>query len=206
MKKLIPLLSLSLCCFAAFAQPTSFGGITPGKTTREELKGLVTEPNKVGASSDPPVLTLKQPERVPITVTFRNDVVYIVTSTLSVQGYDSADVDADMSRQGSQLKQALIDKYGSPTVGMGKGIREIRCQNGYGATSRGLSGSEGLAWPDKDGVRAAIYRVVSRECPPRGSEAYFLIDVAIANAMADEERAQANKADEEARRKLGNAY
>lgn len=62
MRKLISLLGLSLCCLAASAQPTSFGGITPGKTTLDELKGLVTKFDGAIVDRRSVWVNLKQPE------------------------------------------------------------------------------------------------------------------------------------------------
>lgn len=82
MKKLIFLIGFSIVCLAASAQPTSFGGITPGQTTREELKGLVKKPNEVGTENYFSSLELIQPDSTRVTVMFHNDIVYKIRVSL----------------------------------------------------------------------------------------------------------------------------
>ena len=107
MKKLLLLLSLSICCLAASAQPTSFGGITPGQTTREELKVLAKNPGEVGAGGDSLSLHLKQPDGQLISVNLHKDIVYEV------------EVSLDSFLSTNELKPALIEKYGHPRIKMG---------------------------------------------------------------------------------------
>lgn len=74
MKKLITLLGISLFCLAASAQPMSFGGVTPGQTTLEELSGLVKNPRDLGTSNDIH-MKLKQPEGISASIRLQNNVV-----------------------------------------------------------------------------------------------------------------------------------
>jgi hypothetical protein len=189
MKKLISALSLFLCCLAASAQPTSFGGITPGQTTREELKSLVKEPQKVGAEDSLSSMELKQPEGIDASFRLRNDVVYEVTVGISFK---------------DELRQALIEKYGAPSIKVG-GIRTVTCKNNFGASFERLAGKEELRWKVKDGVQGAIGRFAG-DCGLFVIQSYILRHLATITAIEGGKADQARKAGEEARRKLGNAY
>lgn len=189
MKKLIPLICLSLFCLAASAQPTSFGEITPGKTTREELKSLVKKPGDVGSKDYFFNTELKQPAGVQVSGHFENDVVY----TLSVSFFDAR-----------ELKQALIEKYGNPPNQFGS-FRRVMCRNILGAFIEGLAGKEERRWLAKDGVQGVIKRS-AYDCSPDAAEVYELRHLATIQALEDSREEQARKAAEEKRRKLGNAY
>lgn len=128
MRKLISLLVLSLCCFAASAQPTSFGGITPGTTTREELKSLVKEPDKVGSEDYFSSLEMKQPEGAHVSGSFQGDVMYALEVSFIYS---------------PELKRALIEKYGLPKIKVGE-IRTVTCQNKLGGSFLRLDGREEL--------------------------------------------------------------
>lgn len=189
MKKLISALSLSLCCLAASAQPTSFGGITPGQTTREELKSLVKEPQKVGAEDDVSSVEMKQPEGISASFRLRNDVVYEVNVSLDFK---------------SELRRALIEKYGAPSIKVG-GIRTVTCKNKLGASFERLDGKEELRWKTKDGVQGGIERWAGN-CGEFVFQSYILRHLATITAIEGGKAEQARKNAEEARRKLGNAY
>jgi hypothetical protein len=189
MKKLIFLISFSIVSLAASAQPTSFGGITPGQTTREELKSLVKDPSEVGTKDYAFSLKLKQPEGKSITVDFHNDIVYVVK------------VDLDFS---SELKQALIQKYGQPRIKVG-GIRTVTCQNKLGASFERLAGEEELRWPVKDGVQGAIRRWAG-DCAEYTYQDYWLRHVTTVKEVKRAEIERDRKAAEEKRQKLGDAY
>lgn len=189
MKKLLLLFCLSICCLAASAQPTSFGGITPGQTTREELKGLMQNPEEVPSGDSIYSLKLKQPVGTWARVVFHNDIVYIAITSL-----DSS----------SELKQALIEKYGQPPHKVG-GIRTITCRNKLGASFERFDGKEELQWPAKDGVQGSIRRWAGN-CDEYTHEDYRLTHVVTVKAIERAELEQARKEAEEKRRKLGNAY
>ena len=181
MKKLISLLGLSLCGLAASAQPTSFGGITPGTTTREELKSLVQKTGAVGTKNDVTV-NLKQPEGQYVVVMLQNDVVYEVWVYLS--------------EYSPGLERALIEKYGQPKIKVGA-IRTVTCQNKFGASFERLSGQETLLWPVKDGVQGEIDRLASGCSDHPMYERYLLRHVATVAAVkekqAEEARGEAEK-------------
>jgi hypothetical protein len=189
MKKLLLLISLSIGCLAASAQPTSFGGITPGQTTREELKSLVKNPSEVGTTDFAFSLKLKQLDGESIRVNFHNDIVYKVK------------VNLDFS---TELKQALIEKYGQPRIKVG-GIRTVTCQNKLGASFERLDGEEELLWPVKDGVQGAIRRWAG-DCAEYTRQDYWLQHVATVKAVESAKLEHARKRAEEKRQKLGDAY
>lgn len=193
MKKLIFLIGFSIVCFAASAQPTSFGGITPGQTTREELKGLVKKPNEVGTENYASSLELIQPDMTRVSVMFFNDIVYAMEVSLDIYSGPS-----------TELKQALIEKYGQPRIKVGS-IRTVKCGNKFGASFDRFAGNEELKWPVKDGVQGALRRWAGN-CAEHTYEDYWLRHVATVNAVEraklEKERGAAN----ENRRNLGNAY
>ena len=193
MKKLLPLIALSLTCVTAAAQPTSFGGITPGQTTREELKSLVKNPGEVGTKDYAFSLRLKQPDGQNISVDLHNDIVYAVKV-----GLDS------FSGPSAELKPALIEKYGQPRIKVG-GIRTVTCRNKLGASFERLEGEEELKWPVKDGVQGAIRRWAG-DCAEYTYQDYWLRHVATVQAIETARLERRRKEAEEKRNKLGNAY
>ncbi len=192
MKKIL----LSICLLSAYAvslsQPVSFGGITPGTTTREELKNLVKEPNKIGTGNYGFFLDLKQPDGKRISVKFYNDVIY------------ELEVSVDSTLTPDELKPALIAKYGQPRIKVGN-IRAVTCKNKLGASLERLHGDEEYRWQVKDGVQGAIRRWAV-DCAEFAYQSYVLRHVA---TVQIEERAANQKAHNDAaekRRKLGDAY
>ena len=190
MKKLLLLISFSIGCFTASAQPTSFGGITPGQTTREELMSLVkNHPSEIGAKDYFFSLKLNQPDGVSISGNFHNDIVYVVK------------VDRDFP---PELKQALIEKYGQPRIKVGS-IRTVTCRNKLGASFERLDGEEELRWPVKNGVQGAIRRWAGI-CAEDTYQEYWLRHVATVKAVESAKLEKERMAAEEKRRKLGDAY
>lgn len=184
MRKLLIWLSLFFCCIAA-AQPTSFGGITPGKTTRDELISLVSTLSQ-GASEDSFFYAeMNQPEGAYISGQLHGDVVYEVDVSLSLS---------------PELKQALLGKYGPPKFKVGS-IRTVTCKNKFGASFTRLDGREELRWPVKDGVQGGITRF-ARSCANGISEHYTLRHNATVKAIEAKEAAQLRKESEESRRKF----
>ncbi|MGB4061498.1 MAG: hypothetical protein WBK26_14930 [Burkholderiaceae bacterium] len=192
MKKLLLLISSSVCCLAVSAQPTSFGGITPGQTTREELRALVKKPGEVGSETYAFSLELKQPEGKLASVEFHKDIVYEVK--VSLVSLFSA----------NELKPALIEKYGQPRIKVG-GIRTVTCKNKLGASFERLDGEEERRWPIKDGVQGAI-RHWAGNCAEYAYQDYMLRHVDTVKAIERARTEEAQKETEEKRRKLGNAY
>lgn len=195
MKKLLLLVSFSICCVTASAQPTSFGGITPGQTTREEMKSLVKDPSELDKKSDviPTFVDLKQPDGQHVSVMFHNDIVYEVSVAFR-----------ESFTSWNELKPALIEKYGRPRIKVG-GIRTVTCRNKLGATFQRLDGREELRWPVKDGVQGAITRWAP-SCTDSIDEQYELRHVATVKAKERAEVEQERKEKEEKRRKLGDRY
>jgi hypothetical protein len=181
MKKLISLLTLSLCCFAVTAQPTSLGGITPGQTTLEELKGLGNIVGSVTGDMRFVHVKLKQLEGTSATVSLQNGVVYEVSIRIDDQ---------------HELKPALFTKYGRPQMTFG-GLRKIECQNKSGATYDGYEGDERRLWPVRDGVQGEIQFQPGVRCSGLILEMYVLKHVATVLAMQakreEEARAEAEK-------------
>jgi hypothetical protein len=183
MKRLIPLLGISLFCLAASAQPTSFGGITPGKTSREELKSLVQKSDEVGIENKNDInVKLKQPDGMSVMVKLQNDVVYQVMLVFSVE---------------NEMKSALIEKYGRPKI-TGGNIKSATYQNKFGASFEGFIGRGESKWPVKDGVQGALL-FVAPTCMELPGQGYVLYHVATVETIEN------NRA-EEKRRKLGDAF
>ena len=186
MKKLISLLCLSLCCFAASAQPTSIGGITPGKTTGPELYGIATMAD-FRRNQDTWLMTLSQLENRSAFVSIANGVVY------AVEMYAS-----------DELRQALVAKYGEPQIKVGK-INTVTCQNQFGATFKRYEGEEHRLWPVKDGVQGGIESYTERECSEEISKRYVLRHVPTVEAMKEKKEDEARRQAENRRSKLGDA-
>lgn len=196
MKKLLLLISLSIVFLAACEQqtsreqPTSFGGITPGQTTREDLKSLVKKPSEVGTGDYAPSLMLKQPDGSSISVNIHNNIVYQMKVSFILS---------------PELKQALIEKYGQPRIKVGE-IRTVKCGNKLGASFERLDGEEELKWSVKDGVQGALRRWAVEECAEFTYEEYWLRHVATVQAIENAKLERQRKVEEEKRQKLGNAY
>lgn len=192
MKKQILLLGLSICCFAASAQPTSFAGITPGTTTRTELKRL----EKADAhndyfmigNKDTSMVSLKQPENTIVNVRLRNNIVYEVST------------DADSH----QLEPALILKYGQPQIKIGE-ITSVNCQNKFGASFKRMEGKRRLLWPVKDGVQGELESNARGSCSSTVLNTYVLRHFATFKAVEDESIEKARREVEQQRRKLDGA-
>jgi hypothetical protein len=192
MTKQMLLLCLALLGLAASAQPTFFGGITPGKTTREDLKSLVLEPDRVDTVNHFEV-KLKQPENQLVSISLQNDVVYKVS--------------ADVNLFNEVLKQALIEKYGQPTINAGT-MGVVICQNGYGASIRRQEGRKELQWPVKNGIQGAIVNTANGNCGPyySSNENFELSHVATVRAIEEKRKEMARKKAEDERRKFNGAF
>lgn len=192
MTKQMFLLGLALLGLAASAQPTFFGGITPGKTTREDLKSLVLEPDRVDTVNGFSV-KLKQPENQLVSIRLQNDVVYKVSAHLDFPG--------------EVLKQALIEKYGRPTINAGT-MGVVNCRNQYGAFSSRHEGRKELQWPAKNGVQGAIVHTANGDCGTFYSslEHFELSHVATVRAIEEKRKEMVRKKSEDERRKFDGAF
>ena len=198
MKNLILCICLLLCSLAQ-AQPVSFGGITPGKTTREELKSLISEKreslldlyknkNDVETDRSSESVRLKDLDGIGVTVDFQGDVIYRVEMALS-----SLWSDAD-------IKSGLLRKYGAPKIKSG-GIRTVTCRNGFGASFMRLQGEEELRWPIKNGVQAFFIRNAS-SCDKYVTETYVIHHVATSKALNAAKLAKEEKQSESKQKKI----
>lgn len=187
MKIWVSSVALFLCCLTASAQPTSLGGITPGKTTRMELRNTVKTFHKVDESTAS--VEFKDPVGLGATIHFQNDVVYEVQVLLQLR---------------PELEYALVEKYGQLYIHDGH-FGRVTCQNEFGATAMRFEGSDERRWPAKDGVQGLIARRAGN-CSKSYSEYYVLRHVATVEAMKNNKADQVKKEAEEERRKLGDAF
>jgi hypothetical protein len=184
MKKLVCLLCLPLCGLVASAQPTSVGGITPGKTTLAELKGLVTQ--SYDSEDGRFDVRLKQLGNMSAAVWFQNGIVYQVNTFFDYS---------------PEFEEALIAKYGEPTIKVGE-IEIVKCQNKFGATFDRYQGQETQFWPAKDGVQGGLEYVALTECATEVTKKYVLSHVATVQAIEEKSEEDKRKNSEEKRRKL----
>lgn len=163
---------------------TSIAGITPGKTTFEELKNLVTNPEKLNLITEPGrlnnvnfhIVELKALNGEGAHLFSNNGVVYQVVLTISDY---------------SEIGVALTEKYGAPKTKKG-GLKEVTCQNGYGASFKRLEGTEDLLWKPNDGIQA-YFRRWARDCKDIVFQTYTIEHVAtvqMLKAIADAESAK----------------
>lgn len=191
MKKILFLITLAAGTLAAYAQPTSFAGITPGKTTREELKSLLVEPTTM-YSVDFGKYALKQPDGMKVSIRFHNDVVYELK------------VDFDEYPHTYDLIRALMDKYGVPKTSTGEMSMQT-CRSKSGHSHPAFIGATHRPWPAKDGVQGAVHE--RADGCPNGfiKRDYLLRHLPTFEALELAKLEQARKDVEERRRKLGNA-
>lgn len=200
MKNLIFCICLLLCSLAQ-AQPVSFGGITPGKTTREEVKSLISgksgrlsmlgldkDKNDVETDLSSESVSLKDLDGISVTVDFQGDVIYRVKWMLSDWGSDA------------DIKFGLLRKYGTPKIKSG-GIRTVTCRNGFGASFMRLQGEEELRWPIKNGVQALFIRKAS-SCDKYVTETYVIHHVATSNALNAAKIAEEEEQSKSKRKKI----
>lgn len=203
MKKWLFLISFCIGSVAVFAQPTSFGGITPGQTTREELKGLVKNPSKIGVSDSAESLELKQPDGKFVEVKFHNGVVYEVAVRINTLPEMEPSVVTRL-HMSPELRLALIEKYGQPRVKVG-GTKMVTCRNKLGASFERLDGEEERRWPVKDGVQGALH-LLAGYCHEYSLQSYVLRHVATVKTVELAAAKRMLKEEEDQKRKLGNAY
>lgn len=192
MKKLLLIVSLSFGCLVASAQPTSFGGITPGQTTREDLLKLVKNPGDIEDKNYISGLILNQPDGMVVGANLQNDIVYEVNVQLVAYGIRQA------------LEPALYEKYGQPKIKVGA-ILPVTCRNKLGATFPRYEGLEYMRWQEKDNVQGAIQRL-AWGCREDIFKSYHLVHVPTVNAIEAAKLDEARKEAEAKKRKLGDAF
>lgn len=179
MKKLMFLL-LALACgiFNAHAQPSSIGGIVPGKTTLEELKSLIDEPKDqieaivtIGPSglneeTKYQEVILKNLDRKRVRFEMKDGVIYRVELSLYLF---------------PEVAVALIGKYGEPKIKKGA-IKEVTCQNKLGASFQRFEGEERLFWRENAGIQACFYNS-ARNCSEDIYRRYVIEHVATVKAI-----------------------
>lgn len=163
MKRLF-LVIFSLQIGMVLAQPVSISGITPGKTNVADLKELLVDGNDVKEGEN--LVSLKELGKL-AEVKIENGVVYEVKLSL-------------MSNR--DVLSALTSKYGEPRKISGK-VKNIKCQNAFGASFDGFEGSQTESWPMKDGVIASIEWVAAYKCAKFAVPTYFLKHVETSNRI-----------------------
>ena len=181
MKKLLSVLGFSLWCLAAYAQPTTFGGITPGRTTLVELKEL----GKIHAINDSQ-LVLKLPQDTPVSIRHQNGVVYEVKISESFT---------------SEVKSSLIEKYGQPQITEGE-IKKVICRNKLGTSFERYEGRKRQLWPIKDGVQGEFEFDTHVGCSTGIAQVYLLKHVATFDSIKAEKEEDDKRKAETQRRKL----
>ena len=138
--------------------PTSIGGITPGKTTVDELKSLISINDKYMQQSDLKAMTkgdgylssvsvnLRCLNNTPVSIDIKNLVIYRVT-ILGVNYFP-------------EIVMTLVKKYGKPEIKKGA-IETVTCQNRMGASFQGYEGREQILWKPSIGIQAYIERVAN---------------------------------------------
>jgi hypothetical protein len=166
---------------SAVAQPTSIAGITPGKTSIEELRNLA-EPNvpiskKIEEGTS--FVRIKALDKSALVKT-KNGVVYWLNI------FTKADDD---------LLKVLNSKYGKPQKVVGE-ISKVICQNKFGAREERVEGVRFEFWPSKDGVQALIeWR--AGECDYSATPSYTLYDINIFNGEEIKRKHQEDKIKDE---------
>lgn len=172
--------------------PTAIAGVTPGKTTLEDLKSLIKE-SATGGYTPADEITpdrldrdfkkyangqysaeLKNLSGKIVTLFLNNGVVYKVSISTSLEG--------------EAIKTALFEKYGKPTIKTGS-MKEITCTNGFGASFHRSEGEVSLQWKPNDGVRAYLHSS-SGNCQSNVYESYVVEDIATVKNLAAAKAAQ----------------
>lgn len=163
-------LCLIFLCGNAMAQPTSVAGITPGKTTIEELSGLVDVDGIISKklSEGANYTRIRSMNRRSATLMILNGVVYKVDISLAYE--DNAN-----------FIDALIEKYGRPGNVLGS-IDKVICQNKMGAKFERYQGLKREMWPENSGVQALI-QWRADECDYSASPSYILYHSKTVNEM-----------------------
>jgi hypothetical protein len=191
MRSVIALMGI-LIFFPANAQPTSIAGITPGKTTLEELKVLVRDPKELeDRKKSYFFVKLSQFDGAPFTVIHQqNGIVYEVKVSVYA---------------GEAMLNALFQKYGEPTRKIGK-FGTTKCSNKMGATFEYLSGTESLLWPAKSGIQALVKTEADGDsCKESISSYYILRHIETVEAINKKSAEEARQKSESAINKIKDA-
>lgn len=141
MKRLI-VLAFGFWVLNSLAQPTSLAGITPGKTTLEQLNNLVQPDGmltkKIGEGNNSVKIPTLNGRSASVDVL--NGVVYRVKTYIIFN---------------NTLLDALTEKYGKPSEIIGS-IDKVVCENKIGGKFERVQGVRRELWPQKDGVQAEI--------------------------------------------------
>jgi hypothetical protein len=172
--------------------PTAIAGVTPGKTTLEDLKSLIKEPSTGGYTPADEITPdrlhkdfkkyfngkysaeLKNLNGKIANLFLNNGVVYKVSISTSLEG--------------EAIKTALFEKYGKPTIKTGS-MKDITCTNGFGASFQRSEGEVSLQWKPNEGVRAYLHSS-SGNCQSNVYESYIVEDIATVKNLAAAEAAR----------------
>jgi hypothetical protein len=161
---------------------TSIAGITPGKTTLEELRNLVINPEKLN-NDYVNVVDLKGLENKSnksnksAWIYSTNGLVYRVR--ISIYSYEP------------EITVALTEKYGTPKTKKG-GIKEVTCKNGLGASFQRLEGTEDLLWKPNAGIQAYFHKW-AKDCGEDVFQDYIIEHVATVQTLVAEQEAERAK-------------
>ncbi len=165
---LLALLSFGLMgCGNPGYGPTSIAGVTPGKTTLEELRLLVKDPLKV--EGDYHIVGLKGLDNKMAYISSRNSIVYEVDINLMFE---------------SEILDALISKYGKPIRKTGE-IKKVVCQNKLGGNFDRVEGEMIEYWREKDGIQATIVHRAGT-CAEESFASYVIYDKKIKSEVEQE--------------------
>lgn len=169
---------------------TSIAGVTPGKTTLEELRNLVTNPEKV-ENRGSFFVDLKGLDGRRATVHSENGVVYKVQIPIGLVYRAQIPVGGSGSVGHEAIRIALTEKYGTPKIKKG-GIKEVTCQNKLGGSFQRLEGEEFLLWKPNEGTQAYFYRY-AYECEDYFVEEYILEHIATVQKLEAAKEAERTK-------------
>lgn len=165
---LILLISGLMGCGKIEYGPVSIAGVTPGKTTLEELRSLVTEPQKI-KNDDFQIVNLKGLDNKMAFINSRESIVYEVEVSLLFE---------------SEMLIALISKYGKPVRKTGE-IKKVICQNKLGGSFNRVEGEMIEYWREKDGIQATIVHNAG-ECAKETYISYNIYDKKIKSIVEGE--------------------
>lgn len=161
---------------------TSIAGITPGKTTLEDLKSLVVDPSKVG-NDNYHIVELKKLNNGMAFIRSKDSIIYKVELPVSYN---------------PEIVVALIEKYGTPKTKKG-GINEVTCKNGFGASFQRLEGMEDLLWEANAGTQAYLHKW-AKDCGENVNQYYIIEHIETVEALnlaegAERAKVMSNKVD-----------
>lgn len=184
--------------------PTAIAGVSPGKTTLEDLKSLIKTSSTGGYTPADEITPdrldknfqkyangqysaeLKDLSGKIVSLFLNNGVVYKVSISTSLEG--------------DAIKAALFEKYGKPTIKTGS-MKNIICTNGFGASFQRSEGEVSLQWKSNEGVQAYLHSS-SGNCQSNVYESYVIEDIATVKNLATAESAQKTKSQTEESEKV----